>query len=473
MVPASTTSWTGLTTVVRDPASFRDPAGYVALVGGELVRVVRKSYAREWRLLNDSGLLAELQSSGWMVAHEAVSSEEARDPDALCVIRPERISFQSYPYEWCFGQLKEAALLTLDIQMAALGKGMCLKDASAFNVLFHKRRPVFIDSLSFEIYEEGSPWKAYRQFCEHFLAPLVLMADRDPRLGALSRLFLDGVPLDLASKLASARTRVRPGIGIHLHLHAKAQRGKENASALRTGRVTRTGLLGLVSSLRGTVEGIRPRSEKSRWSGYYADTNYSDAAMAAKQRLVSRYLSSVTPAPRQVWDLGANTGTFSEIAARTGALTIAWDADSVAVDRHWRQLGERGEENVLPLVQDFANPSPSIGWAGTERKSLGERATADLAMALALVHHLSIANNVPLPSLADWLAGLAPWLIVEFVPRSDSQVVRMLSTRGDDFADYTDEAFRSAFLRRFEIVSSDPIVDSERILFLMRRKDGV
>ena len=187
--------------------SFRDPSGFVYERDGVLYRRVHRSYAAHYDRLMDSGLYAALVGDGLLVPHEEVGPRGG-EQDPYATLRPERVAFVSYPYEWCFSQLKDAALTTLRIQERALGFDMTLKDASAYNIQFHRGRPVLIDTLSFECYEEGVPWVGYRQLCQHFLAPLALMAHRDVRLGGLLRLHLDGIPLDLASTLLPARTRL-------------------------------------------------------------------------------------------------------------------------------------------------------------------------------------------------------------------------------------------------------------------------
>jgi hypothetical protein len=289
-------------------------------------------------------------------------------------------------------------------------------------------------------------------------------------LARLSALFIDGVPLDLAAKLAPVGTRLKPGIAMHLHLHAKAQRAFESKAA-ETGetRVSLLGLRGLLDSLEGTIRGIEWQPAKSAWSDYYAIQSYGDGALEAKRRIVERFLSEVHPRPGLVWDLGANTGYFSRLAEDLGAFTVSWDMDSLTVDRHYLALRERGAELTLPLVQDFTNPSAGIGWANRERPSLQERASADAILALALIHHLAIGNNVPLPGIAGWLASIGEWLLIEFVPKSDAQARRLLASREDVFQSYDIAGFERAFGERFGILGKAAVPGTERTIYLMRR----
>jgi hypothetical protein len=420
-----------------------------------------------------SGFLGRLQAKGWLVEHEVVDGALAADPDrVVAVLRPGPVDFISYPYEWTFGQLRDAALLTLDLQAAADAAGFTLRDASAYNVQFHRGRPLLIDTLSFEPAKPDAPWVAYRQFCEHFLAPLALMAYRDVRCGLMLREFVDGIPLDLAASLLPGRTRLRMGLGSHLHLHARAQRRYADRGAslgpARAQRVGATARAALLDSLRRTIGGLRWEPRGTEWADYDRRTSYTDEATKAKEDLVRRFVDAAGGAV--VWDLGANIGRFSAIAASVGRRVVAWDVDPAASEQHYRDVRQAGRSDVLPLVQDLMNPSPALGWAGAERRSLAERSDADLVLALALVHHLAIARNVPLPSIADYLSRLARALVIEFVPKGDPMVDRLLATRPDIFPTYTPDGFRAAFRERYEILDEAPIPDSSRVLFRMARR---
>ena len=453
--------------------SFRDPSGFVFAAGGRLYRQVNRSFSAEYDACVSSGLYDDLIASGLLVAHRDVGVGFAVTPDAHAVIEPAIVPFISYPYEWSFGQQRDAALLTLDLQERALDRDFVLRDASAYNVQFVDGRPMFIDTLSFERYRDGAPWAAYKQFCEHFLVPLALVSARDARCGRLQREYLDGIPLDLGSALLPRGSWLRPSMLLHVHLHARAMRRYASASVAEvTGgrRVGKQALLRLVASLREAVQGLDWRPTGTAWAGYASGHSYSDDAFAAKRRLVREYVAVV--APRTVWDLGGNTGTFARLAREAAHLVVCFDADPGAVELNYREVRARSETGLLPLQMDLMNPSPGNGWAHEERLSLESRGPADLVMALALVHHLAIANNVPLPTLAEWLARLGAALIIEFVPKSDSQVERLLTNRADIFPHYTTEGFERAFEPGWRIEAKQRIDDSERTLYLMRRREG-
>lgn len=455
----------------RDPASFRDPAGFVYREGDAIYRHVGPEYQADYDALVESGLYRHLTSKGWLVDHEEV----APAPGAWRTLRPRLVPYVSYPYEWAFSQLRDAALLTLDIQLASLERGLVLKDASAYNVQFIGSRPLFIDTLSFERYREGEPWIAYRQFCQHYLAPLALMAAGDVRLRRLTGAFIDGIPVDLASRLLPRRTWLRPGLATHIHLHARSQARHQNAG--RQGTAARPTmekrlLVALVDGLRRTVLGLRMPETTTEWGDYYSETNYSAEAMAAKESLVAAFLEAVAPAGGIVHDLGANVGRFSRIAADHGHYVVAHDIDELAVERHYRENRRRHVDDVLPLLLDLTNPSPSLGWASAERPAAVERIAGHTVMALALIHHLAISNNVPLPALAAFFARIAAALVIEFVPKDDSQVQRLLATRADIFPEYHREGFEAAFGARFDIVRREPVPGTSRTLYALRRRDA-
>jgi ribosomal protein L11 methylase PrmA len=457
-------------------ASFRDPSGYVFRrdSDGRVCRRVLPPYVPDYRLLTGSGLYDELAAEGLLIPHTEDGPVTEADGGVLL---PEPLDFVSYPYEWCFGQLKDAALLTLDVQRRALGRGMSLKDASAYNVQFHRGRPVFIDTLSFEAYREGEPWPAYRQFCEHFLAPLALMAHVDVRLGPdLLRAHLDGVPLPLAARLLPLKARLNPLLYGHVHVQARLQEGggheeaKPGAAPVQP-RLDKRGLLAILDSLESVVRGLRWEPAGTVWGDYYdGGTNYSEAAMTAKQSLVASFLERAGR-PATVWDLGANDGRFARLAALQGAFAVAWDIDPAAVEKAYREVRRLGETRLLPLLQDLTNPSPGQGWALSERASLGERGPAGCVLALALVHHLALANNVPLGRVSSFLASLAdPWLVIEFVPKEDGQAKRLLANRRDIFPDYHREGFEAAFARDWRVERCEEIPGTLRHLYLMRRR---
>lgn len=448
--------------------SFRDPSGFVFERDDTIYRQVNNSYREDYEHLMGSGLYEALTAAGLLIPHKEVEIEDFRSEGAFKIIQPEKVPFISYPYEWCFSQLKDAALATLKIQKISLEFGMSLKDSNACNVQFINGRPVFIDTLSFEKYIEGKPWEAYRQFCQHFLAPLALMSCRDVRLNRLSRIYMDGIPLDLADSLLSFRTYFSFALLSHIHLHAKSQRRLANIS-IKAGmyQMSHFALSALLDNLELAVRGLKWKPKRTEWSSYYEYNSYSPEALGHKKEIVVDYLKRIKP--NVLWDLGANTGVFSRIAAANGIETISFDSDPACVEKNYLDCVKDGEKHILPLMVDLTNPSPRIGWAHQEKVSLAERGPADAVLALALIHHLAISNNLPLGKIAAFFSEICKELIIEFIPKSDSQAQRLLLSREDIFTDYTQAAFENIFNRYFKIQDSVKMRNSGRMLYLMRK----
>jgi len=449
-------------------ASFRDPSGFMFSKGDFRYRQVNQIYQQNYDLLMSSGLYQALVDNGKLISHQEVDLSSPDPERAYKIIQPEQIDFISYPYEWSFSQLKDAALLTLQIQKKAMDYAMSLKDGSAYNIQFFHGKPVFIDTLSFEPYEEGSPWVPYRQFCQHFLAPLSLMAYRDIRLNLMLRDHIDGIPLDLASTLLPNKTRFIFPLLINLHLHASSQKRYATSTVQNSRQMNRTSLLGLIDSLETAIRRLDWSPSETDWADYYDEHNYSQEGLDYKRQIVLNFLDAYKP--KDVWDLGANTGVFSRLASEQDIPTIAFDYDPGVIERIYLENRKGSKGILLPLVMDLTNPSPGIGWNNRERMSFLERGPADAVFALALIHHLAIANNLPLDRLASFFQKLCRFLLIEFVPKEDSQVKKLLATRLDIFPEYNSEHFERVFNKHFTIHKSEAIPDSSRRMYMMERR---
>ncbi len=452
----------------REPSSFRDPAGFLFWRGGEVFRCVRPVYETQFREATSRRLYEACIAQGLMLPF-ATGYAPPDDEPCVAVLKPRQLTQITYPYEWCFEQLKDAAALTLKLHILALERGMVLKDASAYNVQMVDGAPCFIDHLSFDLLSQHGMWPAYGQFCRHFLAPLALMSRVDLNLNKLLELHIDGVPLELAAKLLPSSTRFSPGLYMHLHLHARLvskHGGTRKKVAAR--QISAEQLGAIAKSLLALVSGLEPKTARTEWGDYYCDTNYSDQSFDTKKRLLRELVGKVRP--RRMWDVGANDGTFSRLVKDLADEIVSMDIDPVAVGRNYRACRSTGIANVTPLVIDLCNPSPAIGFANRERPSLADRGRPDLVVALALIHHLAISNNLPFADIAGYFASLTDHLVIEFVRKRDSQVERLLLNRPDIFDGYTEHAFRSAFGARFTILEERPIPGAERTLYLMRRK---
>ena len=463
----------------RITASFRDPGGFVYVQGGKILRQINILCKEDYDLLLSSGLYDQLVGKKYLVSHEEVNESPLKPDLSYKVIQPEIIPFISYPYEWSFSQLKDAALLTLTIQKEALKAGMILKDASAYNIQFHQGVPVLIDTLSLTKYIEGTPWVAYRQFCQHFLAPLALMSKTDIQLNKLLINHIDGIPLELCSRLLPRASKFNFGLLTHIHFHSKTQSRYANTSETENTEkpekkltITQNGLLGIVESLESTIRKLSLNISGKEWADYYSDTNYSERAFSAKKTIIHDLVHKLQP--KTVLDLGANTGVFSQEAAlASNCFVISTDIDPEAVEINYQQIKKGRHKNILPLVLDVTNPSPAIGWDNLERDSFYSRGKVDIVLALALIHHLAIANNVPFADIAKTMAMLGEYLILEFVPKEDSQVKRLLRSRDDIFDTYDLQGLIDAFSTHFELQKQVPVGGSQRTMLLFKRKKAI
>jgi hypothetical protein len=426
-------------------------------------------FKKDYDAFLSSGLYHRLVEQGLFLKHREVRDSPYDPFKSYKILEPQYLDFVSYPYEWSFSQLKDAALLTIRLEREALFAGLSLKDASAYNIQFVGGKPIFIDTLSFERYRSDTPWVAYRQFCQHFLAPLVLMSYVDLRLQHLLRTYIDGIPLDVAAGLLPMRARFDLGLLLHLFMHAKAQ---SRYAGRRIGagkyRLEKDRLLALLDSLESTVSRLTMKKQETAWGDYYKETNYSARAFRHKHALVRSFLTDVRP--RIVWDAGGNNGEFSRDVTGRGIPCISTDSDPHAVEENYQISTRKKDRFMLPLLLDLTNPSPPLGWQGDERLSFMQRGPFSACLALALIHHLAIGNNLPLERIAQFFAATSRHLLIEFVPKDDSQVKKLLSTREDIFPHYTQSHFETSFGRHFHIKKKMPIRTSKRVMYGMERK---
>jgi hypothetical protein len=451
-------------------SSFRDPSGYVFKLEEKFYRAVHNSYKENIDLFENSGLYSELLSKGQVLSYDTLeTSKFDLTQDYHSVILPDQLKHISYPYEWCFSQFKDAALLTLDIQETSLKYGMSLKDSSAFNIQFHNGKAVMIDTLSFEKYEEGGPWIAYQQFCQHFLAPLLLSSFVDIRSLKLMQVYMDGIPLDYVVKQLSFLKLIKPMVFIHIYLHSKAQnKNASNVDSIRK-NISKSSLLGLIGSLKSLINSLKWSPKGTEWGDYYSDTNYSNLSMDNKRDILEVLLNEIKPS--NLWDIGGNTGEFTRLSSNKCIESILFDIDYAAIEKSYLKSKLKDEKYISSFVIDFTNPNPGIGWNNKERLAIIDRSAADTVLALAIIHHLCISNNLPFKYLASFFARItSKFLVIEFVPKSDSQVQRLLKTRADIFNNYNQDFFEKEFLTHFNIIKTFKIDNSERTLYLMQKE---
>ncbi|WP_310990989.1 class I SAM-dependent methyltransferase [Aequorivita marina] len=451
-------------------ASFRDPSGYMFYDGKTLRRAINPIYFPQYNRLKESGFFKNLIANGLLIPHKETSNTAEQ-----ITITPEEIPFITNPYEWSFEQYKHAALHTLKIQKYALSKGFILKDASAYNITFHKGKPVFIDSLSFDFYVENTPWRAYKQFITHFLGPLVLAKYHGTEVFKMMQTHIDGIPVKLISSLLPSLTKLSSVIYTNIHLLAKMERkhSDDYKAEAKIANLSRKAQENILDSLYGFIKGLSLK-ESSEWGDYYSKTNYNEAAFEAKKELVKQWVKPL--APQKLIDVGGNDGTFARTVLDSVPHVIVTDIDSNAVDFNYKQLQQNKETNMLPFVCDVLQPAPGIGFNNTERNSLLDRLTGyapDVTMALALIHHITLSGNVPFEKSASFFAAFSKNLIIEFPKREDSWAESLLVRKREfieHFDFYNETEFEKGYLQYFSIEKKETIKGTKRLLYLLKRK---
>jgi hypothetical protein len=463
-----------------EPGSFRDRDSRVVVAPDAVYRALSGTGADDWRALANSPLLERLTSDGSLIGTEEVGPAALGDAAAdilpegtETVLRHERVPFVSYPYEWSFGMLRDAALLQLDLELASLDEGLTLKDATPYNVQFRGSAPVFIDVGSFERLREGEAWAGYRQFCMLFLYPLLFQAYKEIPFQPWLRGAIDGITPTEAANVFSLRDRFRRGVLMHVALHARLERRYEDREGgdvkeeLKKANFKTELIKANVQRLRKLVSKLSWKAGDTAWTNYRQDCTYTDADAEQKAAFVRDAVASAQPG--LTWDMGCNDGAYSRIAAEHSEYVVAFDYDQATVDALYRALRADDERRILPLVANLADPSPGLGWRGLERRPLEERGKPDLVLALALIHHVSITANVPIAEFLDWLRELDATLVIEFPTREDPMVKRLLSgKREGSNADYELETFERLLAERFDVERSESLPSGVRNLYLAR-----
>jgi len=453
----------------RNPGSFRDPSGYIFENENQIFRAVSNLGFVNYKYVKDSGFLDAAIAKNWVVGCKEVE-QSLPDVAAELVLEHPRLPFISYPYEWSFEALKSAAIFHLDVQLMALGYNVAVSDATAYNVQFLGTNPIFIDVLSFKEYKEGEFWVAHRQFCEQFLNPLLMGSEFGIAHNSIYRGNLEGVSTSDVDKLLPRwRKFTSWGLFTHVYLQAKFQSGagekhKNSANSKKQRRLSKNAFTEMLTQLRNWISRLEVKNtSKTVWADYANDHSYADEETIAKSKFVAEFSSKV--APKILWDLGCNTGDFTRVAQEGGdCIGIGFDFDQNSLDEGF-QRSRKEKTNFLPLFLDAANPSPSQGWNHRERLSFKDRANADAVLALAFEHHLAIGKNIPLPDVVDWICSLAPTGVIEFVPKSDPMIERMLLLREDVFHEYNEEQFEISLRKNAKIVKSIQVSATGRKLY--------
>jgi ribosomal protein L11 methylase PrmA len=460
---------------VAEAGSFRDPAGQVHLVDGRVFRTVMPCAVDDYEFVRSTGLIDKLIERGQLIHESVVDPAELGEAgaDTSYVLEHPVLPFISYPYEWSFAELKSAAIHQLDIYLCALEHGVTLSDATAYNIQFRGVEPIFIDSLSFRRYQEGEFWMGHRQFCEQFLNPLLLRAYTGIAHNSWYRGGMEGISAQDLNNVLPFHRKLSFNVLTHIVMQARFQ--SQSGSQLDAERVVTTRKLALAAfrqmllGLRKWIKRLEPAGTgKTVWEAYAQDNSYSSDESQLKRKFITLFTQSVTP--KILWDVGCNTGEYAKTALDAGAdFVVGFDFDQGALDLAFSRATKEGL-NFLPLFLDAANPAPSQGWAQRERPGLMQRSNADGVLALALVHHLAIGKNIPLPWVVDWIVSMAPQGIIEFVQKSDPMVQELLRLREDIFDNYSEGEFTRALEEKADIVRTETVSASGRQLFWFRKR---
>lgn len=461
-----------------ESGSFRDPESRIFYADGAVYRALSPDGLADFEALKATKVFESAQADGRLVKTELVDEADSK-PNLLVheragVLKHERIPFVSYPYEWTFSMLKDAALLQLDLLEASLKEGLTLKDASSYNVQFKGSKPVFVDIGSFERRREGEQWVGYRQFCMLFLYPLMLQAIKDVPYHGLLRGQIDGIPPKQMRDLSSFRDRFHKGFSTSVFLHARleakyADRAGQVKGELKAANMQKELLVAQVGKMRKVVQKLQWNPPQGVWVAYGERNSYSDSDAERKDEFV-REVSTAQRWP-MTWDIGANNGRYSRIAAEGSDYVLALDADQGPMELLYRGLRDEGAENILTLTMNLADQSPNLGWRGAERKALAERGKPDLVLALALIHHTTVTANVPIAEFIDWLASLDTSLVIEFPTREDPMVKKLLSGKRDGLhPDYERANFESVLGAAFDVERRERLASGTRLLYFARPK---
>ena len=458
-----------------EPGSFRDPESRVFYSGDEVYRALSTDGLSDFDALAATGLLEDERVVRTERAENVAALEQLLVHEPAAVLRHERIPFVSYPYEWTFSMLKDAALVQLDLLLAALEHDLVLKDSTPYNIQFKGAKPLFVDIGSFERIREGEPWVGYRQFCMLYLYPLLLLSAKGVPFQPWLRGAIDGITPAQMRGVMSFRDRFRKGVFTNVFLHAKLEARYADRPGQVKAEVKRVFKKELfvanVRKMRRLVEGLSWDPPQGVWVAYGERNSYTDDDAKRKDDFVREVAKSRSW--NLVWDIGANNGRYSRIAAEGAKTVIAVDADQGPVELLYRDLRSEGNEQITTLTMNLADPSPGLGWRGLERKAMAGRGQPDLVLALALIHHIAMSANVPVKEFVDWLASLGSALVIEFPTREDPMVKKLLAPKREGLhPDYELGFFERCLGDAFEIERTERLESGTRVLYYARPKGG-
>jgi len=453
-----------------DQGSFRDPAGKVLYYNDRVLRLLNKDGVDRFNFLNENNLLDSCISNKFLVKSNKINSDNINlnNLENKIIIEHERIEYISYPYEWCFDQLKDAALHHLNFHIFLLNNNATLLDGSAFNIQFNGHKPIFIDLLSIKKYENGEYWTAHKQFCENFLNPLILKSKKGIDFNNWFRGNLEGINTKDLNAILSIKDKFSFNIFTQVFLlnfleQRAIKNKKKDITQIKKRKFPKQSFLSMLNSMKKFITSLEVKKSSTIWDDYSKDNTYKINEENLKKKIVKEFADRYKF--ETLIDLGCNDGVYSKICLENGCkYVIGFDYDLNSIDNAYK-ISKKEKLNFLPLYFDASNPSPNLGWAQNERKGFVERINFTGMISLAFEHHLAIAKNIPLDQTIKWLTDTAPQGLIEFVPKNDETIKKMLALKGDIFKDYNEENFKTLLLKNVNIVSETIISDSGRKIF--------
>ena len=455
--------------LIKNPGSFRDPSGQVYNFEDRIIRIIEKYGKNRYQFIETSNLIDESIKNNFLIESKNVTKEftDNIDQDKI-FIEHKKIDYISYPYEWGFYQLKDAALHHLNFQLFLLEKNAVLIDSSAYNIQFDNNKPVFIDLLSIDKYNDGDYWKGHSQFLQQFLNPLLLNSLKGIDYNNWYKGNLDGIETLELNKLLSLRDKLSINVFFSITLLARleAKNKKDPKKALNLLKnkksLSKSSYKAILLQLKNWIEKLKPLESKTVWDTYSSNNTYKKDEENIKLKLVNDFSKKMKPF--MMADIGCNDGLYSFESLKAGAQkVIGFDIDLNTINRAYLK-SKKENLNFIPLFFNAMNPSSNLGWDETERLSFNKRLNFSAVIALAFEHHLALANNVPLDQVIKWLTNIAPKGLIEFVDKEDETIKRMLSIKGDIFPDYNINSFEKNILLSSKIVNKT-IISKTRIIY--------
>lgn len=457
--------------IIFEKGSYRDPAGKIFYHEGKIYRGLSKDGLKRYNYIKEKKILEESIKNKFLInTIEATNlSKNLKIDEFEFYLEHEKIGFISYPYEWCFDQLKNAALHHLNFQLFLLERNCVLIDASAYNIQFINTKPIFIDVLSLAEYSEGSYWVAHKQFCENFLNPLLLSAKKNINFNNWFRGNLEGISTTETNNVLNFFDKFNIGIFFHVYLMSRIedQTIKNPNRAYKKLKnkksISKKTYRNLLIQLKNLISDLKKKEGVSKWQNYSSNNTYKSNEEIEKIKTVKEFSNKYKF--NFLADLGCNDGVYSFASLESGAKNVVgFDFDLNALNKAHKEA-KKNKFNFQAVFMDAANPSPNQGWNSLERKSLQKRIDFDGMLALAFHHHLAIAKNIPFEDSLRWLVNFAPKGLIEFVPKKDETIKKMLQLRDDVFYYYNEENFINILSKFVKIISKKTISVSGRTLY--------